>query len=152
MGLLDSLQSALQGGQQGGGSSSPLADALNSVGGYQGVLDMLQKSGLGDRVESWLSANSANLPIAPDEIRRRLATSVSSNWRASSGFRWIRWPASWRSICRPRSTRPAPAGCLRRATADTRGSKTNQDMALRQSGRAARRQHRCPAVNERASV
>ncbi len=71
MGLLDSLQSALQGGQQGGGSS-PLADALNSVGGYQGVLDKLQQSGLGDRVQSWLSANSANLPIAPDEIKAAL--------------------------------------------------------------------------------
>ncbi len=71
MGLLDSLQSALQGGQQGGGSSL-LADALTSVGGYQGVLAMLQKSGLGDRVESWLSTNSANLPIAPDEIKAAL--------------------------------------------------------------------------------
>lgn len=67
MGFLDSLQSALQ-----GGGSNLLADALASVGGYQGVLAMLQKSGLGDRVESWLSTNSANLPIAPDEIKAAL--------------------------------------------------------------------------------
>ncbi|RAZ73812.1 YidB family protein [Mesorhizobium atlanticum] len=71
MGFLDSLQSALQGGPQGGGSNL-LADALASVGGYQGVLAMLQKSGLGDRVESWLSTNSANLPIGPDEIKAAL--------------------------------------------------------------------------------
>ncbi|WP_281059057.1 YidB family protein, partial [Mesorhizobium sp. M2C.T.Ca.TU.002.02.1.1] len=71
MGFLDSLQSALQGGQQGGGSNL-LADALTSVGGYQGVLAMLQKSGLGDRVESWLSTNASNLPIAPDEIKAAL--------------------------------------------------------------------------------
>lgn len=71
MGFLDSLQSALQGGQQGGGSNL-LGDALTSVGGYQGVVAMLQKSGLGDRVESWLSTNAANLPIAPDEIKAAL--------------------------------------------------------------------------------
>ncbi|TGQ57520.1 DUF937 domain-containing protein [Mesorhizobium sp. M1C.F.Ca.ET.193.01.1.1] len=71
MGFLDNLQSALQEGQQGGGSNL-LADALASVGGYQGVLAMLQKSGLGDRVESWLSAKFANLPIAPDEIKAAL--------------------------------------------------------------------------------
>jgi len=71
MGLLDNLESALLTGQPGQ-SSSVLAEAFQGIGGYQGVLGMLQKSGLGDRVESWLSTNASNLPITADEVRSAL--------------------------------------------------------------------------------
>lgn len=71
MGLLDSLGEALQGKEQGGGSNF-LSEALASVGGFSGALAMLQQSGLGDRVESWLSTNASNLPVTPDEIQAAL--------------------------------------------------------------------------------
>ena len=56
MGLLDALTGDVEkvlGGQQGG-ASTIFADAFSGLGGYQGVLNLLQQSGLGDRVESWL--------------------------------------------------------------------------------------------------
>ncbi len=48
------------------------ADGLAGVGGFQGVLNLLQQSGLGDRVNSWLSTNAANLPVTRDEITAAL--------------------------------------------------------------------------------
>lgn len=71
MGLLDNLGKSLLGGQQANGPDI-LTEGLNAVGGYGGVLAMLQNSGLGDRVESWLSANASNLPVSPDEIKAAL--------------------------------------------------------------------------------
>ena len=69
MGLLGDLENAVLGQ---GTHSNILAEALNDVGGYQGVLSMLQRSGLGDRVESWLSTNASNLPVTPAEIQAAL--------------------------------------------------------------------------------
>lgn len=74
MGLLDALAGdvgKMLGGQQGA-ASSVLAEALGGIGGYQGVLNLLQQSGLGDRVGSWLSTNAANLPITQAELTAAL--------------------------------------------------------------------------------
>jgi len=74
MGLLDALGGDVEkmlSGQQG--ANSPIfTEALAGVGGFQGVLNMLQKSGLGDRVESWLSTNAANLPVTQAELTAAL--------------------------------------------------------------------------------
>ncbi len=74
MGLLDILGGDLQkalAGQQGQ-TSNLFAEAFNGLGGYQGVLNLLQQSGLGNKVESWLSTNASNLPVTPDEIKAAL--------------------------------------------------------------------------------
>lgn len=73
MGLLDDVVGALLKGQQEQGAlPGILGKVLDTVGGYQGVLDMLQRSGLSDRVDSWLSTTASNLPVSPDEIRKAL--------------------------------------------------------------------------------
>jgi uncharacterized protein YidB (DUF937 family) len=86
MGLLDDVKNALLGGQAAGGSSNLIAEALEGVGGYQGVLGMLQQAGFGDRVQSWLSTNSANLPITADEIKAALGNQQLQQLAAKFGI------------------------------------------------------------------
>lgn len=47
-------------------------DALQSAGGYQGVLAKLQQGGLGTQVNSWLSSGGRNLPVTPQQIEAAL--------------------------------------------------------------------------------
>ncbi len=47
-------------------------DALQSAGGYQGVLDKLNQGGLGTQVNSWLSSGGKNLPVTPQQIEAAL--------------------------------------------------------------------------------
>jgi len=68
--LLGNLQGVVNG--QPGAASQLFSDALTDVGGYQGILNQLQQSGLGDKIDSWISANSGNLPVSADEIRSAL--------------------------------------------------------------------------------
>lgn len=68
--LLGGLQDVLSG--KSGSASSLFANAFNDLGGYQGILSRLEQSGLGNKVDSWLSTNAANLPVSPDEIRAAL--------------------------------------------------------------------------------
>lgn len=92
MGLFDDVVGALLKGQQQapgqgqGGLSNILGNVLQSVGGYQGVLDMLQKSGLGDRVNSWLSTNASNLPVSPEEIKQALGNQQLQQLAARYGI------------------------------------------------------------------
>ncbi len=74
MGLLDMLGADLEGVLSGqkGQASNLIGEAFNGLGGYQGVLNLLQQSGLGSRVDSWLSTNAANLPVTTDEIKAAL--------------------------------------------------------------------------------
>lgn len=74
MGLFDNFVGNLQGlvSGQPGAASKLFADAFADVGGYQGILNQLQQSGLGPKVESWLSTNAGNLPVTPDEINAAL--------------------------------------------------------------------------------
>ncbi len=55
-----------------GAASQLFSDAFADMGGYQGILAQLEQSGLGSKVDSWLSANAGNLPVTPDEIRAAL--------------------------------------------------------------------------------
>jgi len=47
-------------------------DALQSAGGYQGVLDKLNQAGLGKEVDSWLATNGKNLPVSSQQIEAAL--------------------------------------------------------------------------------
>jgi uncharacterized protein YidB (DUF937 family) len=85
----DLIGSVLKGmsGQQGeaGGLPAILAQVLanTDLGSVGGLLQQLQKSGLGPQVASWLG-NGANLPVSVDQLRealgneqvRQLATSL----------------------------------------------------------------------------
>jgi uncharacterized protein YidB (DUF937 family) len=62
-----------QGQAGGGGLGSILGQVLGNtdLGNLGGLLDQLQKSGLGPQVSSWLG-NGANLPISVDQLRNAL--------------------------------------------------------------------------------
>jgi uncharacterized protein YidB (DUF937 family) len=47
-------------------------DALQGVGGYQGVLDKLNQAGLGQQVRSWLATGGKNLPVSASQIEAAL--------------------------------------------------------------------------------
>jgi uncharacterized protein YidB (DUF937 family) len=59
--------------------------ALASAGGYQGVIDKLNQSGLGAQVDSWLAANHPNLPVSPQQIEAALGDQQLQQLAASFG-------------------------------------------------------------------
>ena len=56
---------------QQGGVQSVLTSALQTSGGFQGVLDKLNQAGLGAKVNSWLGQGE-NVPISAAEIQGAL--------------------------------------------------------------------------------
>jgi uncharacterized protein YidB (DUF937 family) len=71
-GVLKGLANQQQ-GQAGGGLGGILGQVLGNtdLGSLGGLLEQLQKSGLGPQVSSWLG-NGANLPISVDQLRQAL--------------------------------------------------------------------------------
>jgi uncharacterized protein YidB (DUF937 family) len=71
-GVLKGLAGQQQ-GQAGGGLGGILGQVLanTNLGSLGGLIDQLQKSGLGPQVSSWLG-NGANLPISVDQLRQAL--------------------------------------------------------------------------------
>jgi uncharacterized protein YidB (DUF937 family) len=73
MGLLDSL--GLRGALEGAAASAApalIAAALAKTNfGLQGVVNQLQKNGVGSQVTSWLGTGD-NISITPDELRNAL--------------------------------------------------------------------------------
>lgn len=99
MGLLDAvLSAALSGGgqqqQQGnlGGAilgsllggdnqqqgASALSGILNQLGGINGLVNILSKSGLGDQVQSWIGTGS-NQPVSADQLQSALGNDQLGN-------------------------------------------------------------------------
>jgi len=76
-------------GQQGQASGLPaiLAQVLGNtdLGSIGGLLQQLQKSGLGPQVASWLG-NGANLPVSADQIRAALGDERVRQLAASFGI------------------------------------------------------------------
>jgi uncharacterized protein YidB (DUF937 family) len=87
----DLINGVLKGmtGQQGEASGLPaiLAQILGNtnLGGVGGLLEQLQKSGLGPQVSSWLG-NGANLPISADQLRAALGDQNVRQIAASLGI------------------------------------------------------------------
>jgi uncharacterized protein YidB (DUF937 family) len=76
-------------GQQGDASALPniLSQILRNtdLGSIGGLLDQLQKSGLGPQVTSWLG-NGANLPVSADQLRGALGDERVREIAASLGI------------------------------------------------------------------
>lgn len=86
IGLLDNIEGDLKDVLgKSGGASNLIAQAFNDVGGLQGAVDMLRKSGLGDRVDSWLSTHASNLPVTPEEISAALGNEQLQQLAAKFG-------------------------------------------------------------------
>ena len=73
-GVLKGLAGQQQ-GQAGGGLGGILGQVLGNtdLGSLGGLLDQLQKSGLGPQVSSWLG-NGANLPISGEQLKAVLGS------------------------------------------------------------------------------
>ncbi|HEY7899824.1 MAG TPA: YidB family protein [Caulobacteraceae bacterium] len=86
MGLFDSLGS-LAGGLMGGQGQQALTGALDnsSVGGVSGILGMLQQSGLGGQVASWVPGGD-HAPISPDQLQSALGDEHIQNLASQFGL------------------------------------------------------------------
>jgi uncharacterized protein YidB (DUF937 family) len=73
--------------QAGGGLGNILGQVLGNtnLGSLGGLLDQLQKSGLGPQVASWLG-NGANLPISVDQLRQALGDDTIRQIATSFGI------------------------------------------------------------------
>jgi uncharacterized protein YidB (DUF937 family) len=76
-----------QQGQAGGGLGNILGQVLGNtdLGNLGGLLQQLQKSGLGPQVTSWLG-NGANLPISVDQLRQALGDDTIRQLGTSLGI------------------------------------------------------------------
>ena len=85
-GVLKGLAGQQQ-GQAGGGLGSILGQVLanTDLRSLGGLLDQLQKSGLGAQVSSWLG-NGANLPISVDQLRQALGDDTIRQLSQSLGI------------------------------------------------------------------
>lgn len=73
MGLFDDLGGALKGvlGEAGAAAVPELISATlakTNLGNMGGLVDTLQKGGLGEQVQSWLGGG-ANMPVSPEQIQ-----------------------------------------------------------------------------------
>jgi uncharacterized protein YidB (DUF937 family) len=105
MGLLDSvIGAAMGGGNQGGGNAALLnmvvgmltggggaapsqgaAPAGGGLGGLGGLLEQLQRSGLGDVANSWVGTGQ-NQQIAPDQLGNALGNDTISSMAGQLGM------------------------------------------------------------------
>ena len=81
MGLLD-IAGDLLGGQSGGGTNAALLNAVTGmlasgspVGGLPGLVQLLQTSGLGDVVGSWVGAGE-NKPVSAQQLQAALPSDM----------------------------------------------------------------------------
>lgn len=71
--------------EQYGGPQAIASQALNQMGGVQGVLAKLQQAGLGGQVQSWLG-NDPNQPISADDITGALGHGKLGELASSIGI------------------------------------------------------------------
>ena len=83
MSLLDIVGGMLSGGKgAGGGGNADLLNAVvgmlsngSAIGGLGGLVQQMQRSGLGDVVGSWVGTGQ-NMPISPDQLKNALPPDV----------------------------------------------------------------------------
>ncbi|KAF4515997.1 hypothetical protein B566_EDAN000234 [Ephemera danica] len=89
---MDQLGQAVGGMLGGSSNSSPLVQALtgllgqnSSVGGLAGLVQTLQKNGLGDIVNSWVGTGK-NLPVTPQQIQQGLGGDLLTQLATKAGI------------------------------------------------------------------
>lgn len=55
-------------------------------GGLAGVVEKFRASGMGDKVNSWIAAGTANLPITADQVRSALGNEHVASLAAKLGI------------------------------------------------------------------
>lgn len=92
MGLMDQLGQAVGGMLSGQGGQNPLLQAIagllgkeSSIGGLAGLVQVFQKNGLGEIVNSWVSTGQ-NLPVTPNQIEQGLGSDLLSQLASKAGL------------------------------------------------------------------
>ena len=92
MSLMDQLGQAVGGMLGGSSNQNPLIQALtgllgqnSSVGGLAGLVQTLQKNGLGEIVNSWVSTGK-NLPVTPQQIQQGLGSDLLKQLATKAGI------------------------------------------------------------------
>lgn len=81
MGLLDNVLGGLVGGELGGVVST----LLNGQGGLSGLVSSLERGGLGEIVQSWVSTG-ANLPVSPDQLHKAFGPQMVQQLAQQTGM------------------------------------------------------------------
>ncbi|MBX9657193.1 MAG: YidB family protein [Nitrospiraceae bacterium] len=92
MSLMDQLGQAVGGMLGGSSNQNPLMQALtgllgqnSSVGGLAGLVQTLQKNGLGEIVNSWVGTGK-NLPVTPQQIQQGLGGDLLKQLATKAGI------------------------------------------------------------------
>lgn len=92
MSLMDQLGQAVGGMLGGSSNQNPLLQALtgllgqnSSVGGLAGLVQTLQKNGLGEIVNSWVGTGK-NLPVTPQQIQQGLGGDLLKQLATKAGI------------------------------------------------------------------
>ncbi len=110
MGLMDQLGQAVGGMMGGQDGQNPLLQALtgllgqnSSLGGLAGLVQMFQKNGLGEIVNSWVGTGK-NLPISAEQIKQGLGGDLLNQLAGKAGLSPDAASAQFAACCRIRWT------------------------------------------------
>ena len=85
MDLMNSLQSALGGGQKNNDLLSAVIELLGGKGGVNNLIGQFASNGLGDIINSWVGIGN-NLPVSPEQIKSALGQDKISNLASKLGM------------------------------------------------------------------
>ena len=85
MDLMNSLQSALGGGQKNNDLLSDVIELLGGKGGVNNLVGQFASGGLGDIINSWVGTGN-NLPVSPEQIKSALGQDKISNLASKLGM------------------------------------------------------------------
>ena len=85
MDILNTIQSALGGGDKKADMMSTVMGLLGGQGGLTGLISQFTSKGLGDVVGSWVSTGK-NFPISPDQLQGVLGNDAIKNIASKLGM------------------------------------------------------------------
>jgi uncharacterized protein YidB (DUF937 family) len=85
MDILNTVKSALGGGDKADDLMSTVMGLLGGQGGLQNLIGQFDSKGLGDVVGSWVSTGR-NLPISPDQLQGVLSNDAVKNIASKLGI------------------------------------------------------------------
>lgn len=85
MDILNTIQSALGGGDKKDDLMSSVMGLLGGQGGLQNLISQFGSKGLGDVIGSWVGTGK-NLPISPDQLKGVLGDDTLKNMAAKLGI------------------------------------------------------------------
>ncbi|NWG29818.1 MAG: DUF937 domain-containing protein [Ignavibacteriaceae bacterium] len=85
MDILNTIQSALGGGDKKDDLMSSVMNLLGGQGGLQNLISQFDAKGLGDVIGSWVSTGK-NLPVSGDQLKNVLGNDTISNLASKLGM------------------------------------------------------------------